>query len=358
MPNIVGLTVNGTEYTGWEALTITRSLDSVADAFSLSGAFNPDNPQVKSAFKPFGYQAATVNIDGELILTGTIESVSPSISASDRTINAQGRSKTGVLVDCSIDGVGYQFSGTSLLANAQKLCKPFSIEALSAMGIGTSFKSATQIAIVPEASKILKDAKAEPGQSVFEFLNRIAQDAGLILTSDVKGRLIITKIQPGAAPVASLIEGVGGFMSASVTYNGAGRFSRYKVLQQQDGAPGISGTADDAGVKIYRPSVSVGAESDAKDVNKAAQWRRALALAGAVSVSAKMAEWRAPNGQLWTPGMVVTLLSPGAFILKETPFIIAEASLTLDASDGRTTSLRLVLPSTYSGEMPGSYPWE
>jgi len=356
MPDIVGLTINGTEYTGWEALTITRSLDSVADAFSLSGAFDPNNPQVKSAFKPFGYQAATVNIDGELVLTGTIESVAPSITESDRVINVQGRSKTGVLVDCAIDGQGFQFAGLSLLTIAQKLSKPFGIEALGVLG--PSLKTATTASTIAEASKALKDAKADPGQVVFEFLNKIAQDSGLLLTSNVKGNLVITKIQPGAAPIASLLEGYSGFMSASATYNGAGRFSRYKVLQQQDGAPGISGTADDAGVKVYRPSVSVGAESDAKDVKKAAQWRRAMALAGSVSVSVKVTGWRAPNGTIWTPGNVVTLLSASAFILKETTFIIAGATLTLDASQGRTTDLRLVLPATYSGEMPGSYPWE
>jgi len=67
-----------------------------------------------------------------------------------------------------------------------------------------------------------------------------------------------------------------------------------------------------------------------------------MALAGSVSVSVKVTGWRAPNGTIWTPGNVVTLLSASAFILKETTFIIAGATLTLDASQGRTTDLRLV----------------
>ena len=43
---------------------------------------------------------------------------------------------------------------------------------------------------------------------------------------------------------------------------------------------------------------------------------------------------------------------------RETPFVVAGATLALDAQNGRTTELRLVLPATYSGEMPGSYPWD
>jgi prophage tail gpP-like protein len=355
--DVVKLTIGGLAFAGWEGLTITRSLDSCADAFSLSGPFDPSQADVVRAFAPFGYQLATVEIDSDLVLTGRLEAVSPSVNGSDRTIGVQGRSLTGVLVDCSIEGVGYQFQGLSLLAIAKKLAQPFGVEVLSVAGSGPAFKTARGAVTVAEAEAALKDARAEPGQAVFGYLSKIATSAGLLLTCDVKGRLVITKVQPGAAPVAALVEGTGAVMNVDSSFDGTARFSRYKVLQQQDGAPGISGSADDSGVPIYRPRVDTGAEGNSADIRKAAEWARALGLAGAVSVSVGLDGWRTPAGELWTPGQVVTLHAPGAFIMRETSFVVAEATLSLDASQGRTSALRLVLPETYSGTMPAGYPW-
>lgn len=340
MPDVVSLSIGGTRFEGWEALTITRSLDNLAHAFSLSGPFDPGLPAVVSAFRPFGYQQTVVSIDGEKIVTGRIESVAPSISEGDRAINVQGRSLTAALLDSSVDIGRLQFDGLALSTIAKQVCNPHGLQVFAR-----------------NDTNPIKEARCEPGQTGFEFLNRLAQDVSLMLTTDADGRLVIVKYSATGAPVASLVEGVSPVKSVGATYNGAARWSRYKVLQQQDGTPGITGTAEDKGVPIYRPRVETGAEGDAKDIGKAAAWRRALALSGAVGVNVTLAGWRAPGGALWAPGQVVTIKAPGAFIIKETPFVVAEATLTLDASQGRTASLRLVLPATYTGEMPKEYPW-
>lgn len=340
MPDEVTIEIGGTGFGGWESLTITRSLDNVADGFSLQAPFDPDIESLRAAFRPFSYQLAAVKIDGELVLTGRVESVAPTTSAGDRAINVQGRSLTGALVDCAIDGVGFQFDGLTLAAIARRVAAPFGL------------------AVVAEQdSAKIGEARATPGQGAFDFLNQLAQDAGLLLDKDAEGRLLIRKIQPGAAPVAALIEGASPVIDVAGSYDGTQRFSRYKVLQQQDGEPGIVGAVDDAGVPVYRPTVQAGAEGDAKAVTAAAEWRRALALAGSVGLTATVSGWRNPAGRLWMPGEAVTVLAPGAFILRETAFIIAEATLALDSSQGRTTALRLVLPATYSGQLPEVYPW-
>jgi prophage tail gpP-like protein len=340
MPDVVSLSIEGVEFEGWEALTITRSLDSLAHAFSLSGPFNPEDPAIIKAFRPFEYQKVLVTIDGEKLLTGRIESVAPSVTEADRVITIQGRSLTGPLLDCSVDIGKLQFDGLSLSTIARQVCNPH--------GIG--------IVALNDTAPIL-EARADPGQGGFDFLNKLAADASLLLTTDTEGRLVIFRYKAAGAPVASLAEGQGLVKAVTASYNGTGRWSRYKVLQQQDGAESITGTAEDKGVKIYRPIVEVGSEGDAKEIQKAAAWKRALALASSVSVSVTLAGWRAPAGMLWAPGQIVTLKAPGAFLTQEATMAVAEATLTLDASQGRISTLRLVLPATYSGEMPGSYPW-
>ena len=340
MSDDVTLEIAGRAFGGWESLTIERTLDSVADAFAVQAPFDPDQPEIRAAFKPFGYHAVSVKIDGELVLTGRVESVSPTTTAGDRAISVQGRSLTGALVDCAVDGIGYQFDGLTLAAIARRVCAPF--------GLAVDAK---------RDSAAFTEARAQPGDTAFWFLNRLAQDAGLLLTCDTVGRLVVTKVTPGAAPVAALIEGTGPLREASAVYDGTRRFSLYRVLQQQDGEPDIVGTADDSGVGVYRPTVDTGAEGDAKNVTAAAAWRRALGLAEAVGVDVTVSGWRSRSGAIWVPGNTVTLDAPGAYVLRETPFVVAAVRLTLDAQDGRTTALRLVLPATYTGEMPGAYPW-
>lgn len=145
-------------------------------------------------------------------------------------------------------------------------------------------------------------------------------------------------------------------MAASASYDGAARFSRYKALAQSDGVGNYSGEADDSGVGIYRPRVAI-ADCEPDALNAAAEWDRSLALAAAFQLSATVSGWRHPGGALWAPGQAVTLKSPGAFILAESRFLAAEATLMLDKDGGRTSTLRLVFPETYRGAMPGSYPW-
>jgi prophage tail gpP-like protein len=340
MSDLVRLTIGGTDFGGWEGVTITRALDTCADAFSMSAPFDPGQNNLIAAFRPFGYQPATVKIDNELILTGTIEAPAFETSAGVRAVTVQGRSLTGPLVECSIDGVGYQFDGLTLATIAKKVCQPFGVQILA-----------------QSDSQKIKEARAEPGESVFEFLGRLASNAGLLLTCDAFGKLVLAKIQPKSAPIASLVEGRGNLLSVSSGYDGTKRHSIYKILQQQDGTPGISGKAVDSGVRVYRPKTQAGSDSNAADIKKAAAWARALALAESVQISATLTGWRSPSGALWKPGSLVTMQAPGAFILRDTALMIAEATLSLDTSNGLTTTLRLVLPATYTGEMPEVYPW-
>jgi prophage tail gpP-like protein len=357
MSDDVRLTIGALDFKGWEGVTITRALDTVADAFSLSAPFDPGRPELVQAFKPFSYPLATIKIDDDLILTGRVEVVDPASSADDRVINVQGRSLTGALVDCQIDGQGYQFQGMSLKAIAEKLCRPFSIDVVSQVGAGPVKAAALGASTIADAERALEESRADPGATVFDYLQGIAKPAGLLLTGDERGHLLIIRPAANTPPVAALVEGIGHCKAFSASYNGAARWSRYKIVMQVDGATNINGMAFDSGVGIYRPKVITGADGDATAITKAAEMQRALAYAGAVVVSVIVTGWRNTDGTVWTPGQVVTVKAPGIFITRETSFIVRQATLSLDASEGRTTALDLVLPATFSGQMPAVEPW-
>jgi hypothetical protein len=63
------------------------------------------------------------------------------------------------------------------------------------------------------------------------------------------------------------------------------------------------------------------------------------------------------NGEIFKKGMTVCVASPSAMIARETDFIARTVKLTR-TTEGKTATLGLVLPGSYTGEIPEALPWE
>jgi len=361
MNDQVRIIIDGKELSGWTGCSISMAVDQGADAFSVDGPWDPERQELRAAFRPFGYQRVQLYLDEDLYLTGFIDKIAPAISASDRKVNVQGRSLTGQL-DCSIFG-DLEFYNLTLAQIARKLCKPF----------GVSVRADNDSAAIPEA-------RAEYGQGVFDFLNSLAAPRNILLNCSYKGELVLTwgNALVGRDPVARLIEGEWPIESVSAEYDSTKRFSLYRVATQFAGVADVIDTAYDNGVGVYRPRLMAAVDAvasptdetssetlDAQEAaarDKAVKSRtaarlRAEALAASGPVSATVSGWRRPDDKRWAERQVVTLLAPSAMIYREMPWVIAGVQLTEDVSGGRKTSLRLVLPETYSGTMPREVPW-
>jgi prophage tail gpP-like protein len=62
--------------------------------------------------------------------------------------------------------------------------------------------------------------------------------------------------------------------------------------------------------------------------------------------------------ELYHKNATVSVLSPGAMIYRETKMIVKKATIKHNDSDGEVTTLELVLPGSYTGELPEAFPWE
>lgn len=339
-PDEVRLVIAGTEFAGWEAVTISMGVGHLADSFSVTAPFDSDRPEVRAAFVPFGYQRVELYIGDDKLLTGTIDKVTPSVAGDDRAITVEGRSLTGVLVDCSIDGP-LEFSGLTLAAIARQLCTPFGVKA-------AAYADTPAIEL----------ARAEYGQTVGEFLNSIAAPRNLVLASGWGGELLIHSGPSFAtrAPSSRLVEGQHPFIAAEAPYDGTRRFSLYKVAGQFAGEEGITGAARDGQITPYRPHLRSVGEFDA-DPNITAGRLRGEAYAASASVAVTVAGWRRPDGERWADRQIVSLLASSLFLRTEAPWLIANVTYKLDAGSGRTTALQLVPPETYSGATIGRAPW-
>ncbi len=352
MSDIVSIEVAGRRITGWTGVTIVRAIDTCADAFSISMPFDPERADLRERFRPFKYQLCKVYIDDELIITGSIDKIEPAFSVGGQTLTVQGRNKTGVIVDCYIDGVGYQYNGYALSTVIKELTKNY--------GIHVHAENDTNP---------IQECAAEPGQKIFEFASKLAEGFGLFLSSNEKGWLIISYPPKAGTPVASIVAGQSPCIGGSSSYDGTARYSRYKVVGSDYGTPGVVGIADDPGVSIYRRSVETLGSSTPREAQKVAERKRALALAGAASVTVVVSGWRDGNGNIWGSwrdkngtlqgkGATVTLLAPALMVYTETAFVVAGVTLKIDETQGKVSELRLVLPQTFEDKMPEVYPWD
>jgi len=337
----ISVIVAGRVFSGWQGLNLQENEDTFADGFSITAPFNPDDSDMREAFRPFSYRLCQVYIGKDRVLKGTIEQISPSGSASDRTITIGGRSVSGAMVDSSIEGQGQEFKGQSLRTICQWIAGLFGVEVVDDT----------------EDTGPIPETRPEPTQTAFEFLNDLAKSKGRLLTTDSRGILRITKPSSAGNPVAAIVEGEGLFVEASANYDGAKRHSRYIVYLDSDGTPGIRGAAEDEGIPIYRPHQEE-PNAAATDANTAAAWARTIALSEATAVNVTVSRWRRENGEIWRKGDFVTLRSPSAMVYQESLFRVAGRSFEIDDTQGKQTVLRLVLPQAFTTQMPERHPWD
>lgn len=340
MSDDVRLVVEGKEFRGWTGVTIEMAIDQVADAFSLSMPYDSDRAELRDAFRPFGYQCVQVYIDDDLLITGRVDKVEAKSDAGDRTLTVQGRSLTGALVDCSIDGA-LEFSGLALSTIARQVCRPFGLTVRA-----------------DNDTDALEVARAEYGQSAAEFLLSLASPRALFLNSGYDGKLVISWARSlvNRPPVAALIEGQHPLLSVEASFDGTKRFSVHKVSTQFAGEVDITGQASDAGVPLYRPHLVAAGDADT-DPSVTAARSRTASIGASVAVSAGVSGWRRPDGKRWAERQIVTLRAPGAKLTTERNWLTAGVTLKMDASSGRTADMRLVMPEVYAGSAPAVLPW-
>jgi phage tail protein X len=124
----ISITIEGTQFSFWDNVSINRSMDKIGDTFNFSAPFDSSNKDMVEAFKPFGYKKVAVNVGGEKIITGIAMKQDPESSPNARTIAISGYSLPGVLSDCNYKGA-LEFKNTDLEQITNTLIQPYSLSA-------------------------------------------------------------------------------------------------------------------------------------------------------------------------------------------------------------------------------------
>lgn len=363
-PDEVHLILNGTDVSGFDTIQIDMAIDTLADSFSLSAPFDPEKSSFVKCIEPYKYQEAKIylgdtSIKENCYLTGTLDKVDFPYTPSDRIVTLSGRSKTGILADCSADAVAAsQMSapdgGVLLYASiARQICRP----------LGITIRDDDD----EPGSRNICEARAEWGQTCFDYLHKLAAPHNLLLNSAYDGRLVLTH---GDALVnyitrCNLVEGMPELLSISSSFDSSKRFSVYKVGTQFCDAPDTTGEAYDPYIAPFRPRYKAceeaGLEGQENNDNADAVAARMMAeaIASSLNISVTMDGWRMPKqsgvdqstGLRWSERKIVTLKAPSVYLFKSARYVISACSLKYDKKNGRTTELRLVPPEVYSQKL-------
>jgi len=179
--NDVFLYIDNMVYSGWTALSIKRSLEAAAGSFSLTLSERWEDAavpaSVTTAWPIYSGDSAIVKIGSDIVITGYVDDVSISLSATSHSITVTGRDLTEDIVDCSAMNRPGQWLNRTLEQIASDLCKPFGVTVSADVVTGGP----------------IAEVNIQPGESVFQTLERIAKGRKLLITSTPDGNLKFTR---------------------------------------------------------------------------------------------------------------------------------------------------------------------
>ncbi len=326
----IQLRANGSIFEDWTTAKLTRSIEGLCGEFEFVITDKQGGQQTRWPIVP--QDVAQIYLEADKMLTGYVETLTPSADDNGHSILVKGRDKTCDLIDCGIDWPPPKFGKIGLLALAKRLCAPFKIEVVDKANT-TGIFSAFEI---------------NKGESVFEALDRACRLKGVYPMTDAEGRLIFTT---GSIADASdeLVWG-DNIKSFSAPYDYKNRFRTYRVHGQSPLAPGdflgsqsggttgAVGKAEDPEIKRYRPII-IAAEGNisSAQAKKRAEFEVSHRKGLSQSITLTVQGWRQHNGDLWQPGLRVYVNVPPAYV--KGTLIITEC--TWNKNPGATTTMTL-----------------
>ncbi|WP_188260876.1 phage baseplate assembly protein [Azospirillum tabaci] len=342
----VRLLVNGSDYGGWKAVSISAGIDRQARDFTLVVTDRWPGSDVPRRIAPG--DACKVYIGSDLVLTGYVDGTPITYDATSVTVGVKGRSRTADLVDCSAINAPGQWKGRKIEQIAADMAAPYGVPVIAVVDTGAP----------------IADHQLQPGESVFESIDRLLKLRALLSTDDAQGRLVLTRAGSAKATTALVVgENV---LSGSADLDFRDRFSEYVVKGQRQGSESdakatlidFSGNSKpaaatsqvqarqaDSGIKRKRVLVIVAdGQPDGVSARDRARFEAAHRAGKSYQASYTVQGWRQASGALWEPNQIVHVRDP--ILGFSLDMLVAEVTYGLSES-GTTTTLTVAPMAAY-----------
>lgn len=325
------LTVDGKAFTGWSAVEVTVSIEQMPNSFSILAT--EKTPLGKDAAGIKEGAACTVQLGGDKVITGYVDTVIPYFSPGAHGVRLVGRGKCQDLVDCSAEWNGCQVSGANALEIATKLAAPYGITARALTDPGP---------VVPQFNINVGDTPAD-------ILELVTRHAALLYYEDPDGNVVLSEVAAEDA-ASGFVEGQN-VQAASVVKSMAQRYSNYVAsLLQVDTSglfeysPGLFYfDAKDPFVSRHRRLVNVaeGVMGGLDLARRRALWEASRRAGRGRAVNVTCDSWRDGAGKLWTPNTLAPIALP-SLTLSQAVYCISTVTFKMDLSGGRTADVTLM----------------
>jgi prophage tail gpP-like protein len=331
------LWVRNAGFSDWETVWVQRRYAQDYSWFRFTAAERDVLPQLwtKLQFKPG--DPCTILLAGQQAVRGFIDTREVSYTPTAHSVMLIGKSLTAWPSKSSVKSDTGSFDGMSFEQVAREVLAPFSYVGIKTIGM----LDATPFA----------QLQAQPGENIWEFLERIARPRGVVLGSDSEGNFLL--IGDHTAPIVTeLVEGVN-IISCQCVIDCQHEYQEFNLLGQRKADDQTSGTdASEIKDTIDRPtSVPVYStlttvaeqpiyqtEAHRRNANEVV-WNEATKITATMTVRG----WLRDTVNLWTPGDHVNVYSPMAMLLNQ-DMAIWQATFTQDDNKGSITVLDLVAP--------------
>jgi len=317
---------------------VYKSIETGCDAWTATIEWTPYlNPALDAVTdkRAILITESQVYIGGKLQANGFLYGVKTNFSSSGRTKTLSFYSYTADLVDSKMLPP-YEFNLITLeaLAGLFAVKFPATLPVLSTAVTGGPFKKVT----------------AEPEETIFQFLTRLARQRGVLITNTIQGSLLITQANIASPPVATIAEALPGVGLAEISANfdGRQRFNTYKVNATTPLNNATTFLVFDPEVIGSRTEIIDVKDSNIGNISVAGAWIKNKQKAEALSMDFPVAGFLNPQTMLpWMENTNIvikseTIFEPGGFL-----FFIKAVKFT-ETPDGKSTILSLVPPESFS----------
>ena len=278
------LKINNRKYRGWENVSITKSIQSIAFNFSMN-IFKGDELQINDD------DLIQILKDDKVFLTGYLDDINIGISDKKKPLSISGRSKAGDLIDCNIAD-NKQYSKLNIKQIINDLIKPFGITVSTSLTLSPLDIFDTKI-----------------GETYFNAINRLCKQTNTLPISDNFGNIEIIKNQNKES---SIILRDSDFKQLDYPKKLTKRFSEYTYKKEAMVTDVTDAKVTDDTVERFRPFVDINEED--KTNEDLAKWQLNHNKASEVNLTAIVIGW---DLEINTIIKIETDLVNGSFLIKD-----------------------------------------
>jgi prophage tail gpP-like protein len=345
---IAVLEVNGLRFEDWEFVMVRRNWGDAFAYFQFSAAerdpiFKQGGPfpsWQKLQFKPGDH--CTIYLAGELAITGFIEVRQVAYNANSHGVMLIGKSYTAQAAKSSVDTPTGNFDNKNIQQIASEVCAPY----------GVGIKTIGALDLTP-----FQQCQNGKGETVWDFLERLARVRGVRLAADAFGNFLLIG-DHGFSVVAGLIEGKN-IKECQCIITNEMVFAQYDVHGQGQASDDFNGaqasemkasTGSDV-AKLYSKLITPMEESvrTVAELQKRADDEKRWHDGSQIQATITVQGWLREGVSLWHEGDQVYVHSPMAMLDQE--LAIQQVVFTQDDKRGTLTTLTCVNPEYLRGRL-------